>query len=136
MGHLQAYLPLALMVTAALVFALASLWLGHVIGPLRPNPSKDLPYESGIIPTGEASVRAPIRFYRVALLFLLFDVESVYILVWAVIFGGRSLEFASGEVAFSAEAFQRFAFLEMFVFIAILMIGYLYAWRKGGLQWS
>ena len=72
----------------------------------------------------------------VALLFLLFDVEAVFLLAWAVIFRGRGLDFESGALAFTAREFQRFAFLDMLVFILILLLGYVYVWRKGGLEWS
>ena len=136
MNYLHPYIPIALMLLFGAGFAIFSIVAGRYLGPIRPNPNKDLPYESGIVPTGEANVRIPIKFYMVALLFLLFDVEAVFLLAWAVIFRGRGLDFESGALAFTAQEFQRFAFLDMLVFILILLLGYVYVWRKGGLEWS
>ena len=136
MEYLQAYLPIAIIIFLGAAFGVIGLTLSHFIGPRRPNPSKSLPYESGMVPIGEANVRLPIKFYMVALLFLLFDVEAVFLLAWAVIFRGRGLDFESGALAFTAQQFQRFAFLDMLVFILILLLGYVYVWRKGGLEWS
>lgn len=136
MEHLLPYIPIGVVLVVAIGFAAVNLLLGQWIGPKRPNPAKELPYESGMIPEGEANVRVPVKFYMVALLFLLFDIEGVFILIWAVVFRGNHPVFESEAVGFTVGAFQRFAFLEMLVFMAILVVGYLYAWRKGGFRWS
>jgi len=81
------------------------------------------PYECGIDPTTEAHERFTVRYYIVAMLFLIFDVETIFLLPWAIIFMGKDFSFTT------------FALIEMFVFIAILIVGYYYAWRKGALEW-
>jgi NADH-quinone oxidoreductase subunit A len=136
MEHLEVYLPIAIIIFLGVAFGVIGLTLSQLIGPKRPNPSKSLPYESGMVPIGEANVRLPIKFYMVSLLFLLFDVEAVYVLAWARVFNDKTLPYESDVLAFSQIAFQRFAFIEMLVFICILMLGYLYVWKKGGLRWS
>ena len=136
MDYLHPYIPIGMIIVGATAFATITLVLGRVLGPQRPNPSKQLPYESGMIPTGEANVQVPIKFHMVALLFLLFDIEAVFLLMWAVVFRGNHPAIVSGAVNFTAQDFQRFAFVEMLVFMAILMVGFTYVWRKGGLEWS
>lgn len=134
MDFLIPYIPVIMILVLAAGFGAVSLIFGRLIGPKRPNPSKDIPYESGIVPTGEANVRVPIKFYMVALLFLLFDIETIYVLIWAVTFRGNYVDPAFH--GFSALEFSRFAFVEMFVFMLVLIVGYLYVWRKGGFRWS
>lgn len=138
MAHLHPYIPLAMLILIAMGFAAVSLLAAKFVGPQRPNPSKSLPYESGMIPFGEANVRVPIKFYMVAILFLLFDIEAVYMLAWALVFRGRQFadKFETDAMPFTQGQFQRFAFLEMMTFIAILLVGYVYVWKKGGLRWS
>lgn len=141
MASMHPYIPIGVILVLAAGFGAVSLILGRLVGPRKPNPVKALPYESGMIPEGDANVRIPVKFYMVALLFLLFDIESVYILSWAVVFRGRQIAegIEAGAPRFSEIAplqFTRFAFLEMLVFIAILLVGYAYVWRKGGLKWS
>ncbi len=136
MAYLYPYIPIAMILVLGLGFGIVNLILGRLIGPRRDNPSKLLPYECGIAPSGEANIRIPIKFYMVAILFLLFDIESIFILAWAVIFRGQGLDFESGALNFTRSAFQRFAFLEMLFFVVILMVGYVYVWRKGGFKWS
>lgn len=101
---------------------LAGLLLGltFILGPKRPTPQKLAPYESGMRDIEPPSRRFPIKFYVVAMLFLLFDIEAISFVPWAVVL--RQLRF--------------FGFLEMFVFIVVLFVGYLYAWRKGALDWQ
>lgn len=136
MDHLHPYIPIGIFLILAFAFGAVSLVLGSIIGPKRPNPSKSIPYESGIVPTGEANIRISIKFYMVGLLFLLFDIEAVYVLAWGVIFQGKGIEFGSPAIGFTQPAFTQFAFFEMLIFVAILMVGYLYVWRKGGFRWS
>jgi NADH-quinone oxidoreductase subunit A len=100
-------------ITAALLFV--SSWLGEK----KPNPEKLRPYESGVIPTGNARLRFPVPFYLVAIFFLIFDVESAFIFSWAV----------------SVKPLGWTGFLEISLFIFILILGLLYVWKKGGLDW-
>jgi len=94
--------------------------LGVLFGPKKESEAKSMPYESGITPYGEGTRRMPVRFYLVAVLFILFDIEVVFFLPWAVTF--RQLGW--------------FGLIEMIVFIVILLVGYVYAWKKGALEWE
>jgi NADH-quinone oxidoreductase subunit A len=114
------YLPIAVLVTLATLLAFLIVGLGHLFGPRRPTLRKSQPYESGMTPYGPGQRRVPLRFYLVAVLFILFDIETVFLLPWAVVL--RELR-VTGLV-------------EMAVFIAILLVGYLYAWKRGALEWE
>jgi len=114
------YLPI--FVHFVLAVALVALLLGAhaVLGGRKPTPGKGAPYESGVWPVGSARERVPIRYYLIAMLFLLFDIETVFMYPWAVV----------------ARDLGRFGLVEMLIFILILMVGYLYAWKKGALEWE
>ena len=119
------YLPILILLAVATGLAFIAVILGHAIGPRRDTKLKLMPYESGMNPIGEGRRRVPVRFYLIAVLFILFDIEVVFFLPWAVVFskivrGGQAL----------------FILLEMFVFIAILLVGYIYAWKKDALEWE
>jgi NADH-quinone oxidoreductase subunit A len=114
------YLPLAILVVLATLLAGLVVALGHLFGPRRPTRRKSLPYESGMTPFGPGTRRMPVRFYMVAVLFILFDVEVVFFLPWAIVYRQLGL----------------FGLLEMFVFVIILVVGYVYAWKKGALEWE
>jgi NADH-quinone oxidoreductase subunit A len=114
------YLPIAVLVTLATLLAFLVVGIGHLFGPRRPTARKSQPYESGMTPYGPGQRRVPLRFYLVAVLFILFDIETVFLLPWAVVL--RELRI-SGLV-------------EMAVFIVILLVGYLYAWKRGALEWE
>lgn len=109
----------ALLVLSVGMVALITV-MSRLFGPYRPTTRKTAPYESGMKPFGEAVRRFPVRFYLIAVLFILFDIEVVFFLPWAVVF--RQLEL--------------FALIEMVIFIVILLVGYFYAWRKGALEWE
>lgn len=137
MDHLYPYIPIGLLLVVALGFGVANLILGRYIGPRRESQVKSLPYESGMVPIGEANVRIPIKFYMVGILFLLFDLESIFIIAWAVIFTGNGIPFGDPKkVDFTQAQFRGFAFLEMMAFMVVLMVGYVYVWKKGGLEWT
>ena len=117
---LEDYLPIAVLFVISTVLAVLMIALGHLFGPRRPTPRKLEPYESGMRPIGPALRRMPVRFYLVAVLFILFDIEVIFFLPWAVTFKSLGL----------------FGFLEILVFIAILLVGYVWVWRKGALEWE
>lgn len=117
---LTEYLPIAILLLLSTGLAVLVVVLGHSFGPNRPTEAKSTPYESGMRPIGPGTRRMPIRFYLVAVLFILFDIEVVFFLPWAVVFRQLGL----------------FGLVEMFIFIAILLVGYVYAWRKGALEWE
>jgi len=117
---LQEYLPIAILVVLATILAGLVVLIGHIFGPRRPTLRKSQPYESGMRPIGPGTRRMPVRFYLVAVLFILFDIEIVFFLPWAVVFRQLGL----------------FGLVEMLIFIAILLVGYVYAWKKGALEWE
>ena len=119
--NLSTYIPVGLLVVMALIFAGANLLMTHMLGPRREGPSKDIAYESGMNPVGTARKRFNVRFYILAMTFLVFDVEIIFLYPWAVTFA--KLEPASPEAAL-------FLGRVMF-FLATSVVAYIYAWRKG-----
>lgn len=111
---LAVYTAIVLLMMAVLLFLTA--WAGD----RRPGTEKSRPYESGIVPTGPARLRFPVPFYQVAIFFLIFDVEAAFIFAWAV--AGRELGWAG--------------WLQITLFIVLLLVGLAYIWRKGGLEWG
>lgn len=118
------YLPLLIFVGIAVGFGLFAVIVSYLVGQRRPTPTKMEPYECGVRTVGPAQRRIPIRYYLVAMLFLLFDIEIVFLYPWAVVFRD-----------FKA-AFGIFIFLEALVFIGILVAAYVYIWKKGALEWE
>ena len=116
---LRSYLTVAILGGAALVLVSLMLGAGSLIRPRRPQPQKYIRYESGVDPVGTGWSQSQIRYYVFALLFVLFDVEAVFIFPWAV----------------QLETLGVFGLVEMIIFITILALGLVYAWRKGVLRW-
>ena len=114
------YVAIGLMVFLATAVALIAVGLGTIFGPKKESAAKSMPYESGMNPYGEGTRRMPIRFYLIAVLFILFDIEVVFFLPWAITFRQLGL----------------FGLVEMAIFIVILLVGYVYAWKKGALEWE
>ncbi len=114
------YLPILIFLMIALAFGLGALLLGEAFRMKRPYAEKLMPYESGNLPVGEPRQRFSIRFYIIAMLFVVFDVEAVFLYPWAVVFDEIGL----------------FAFIEMVIFIIILLVGYIYAWKKEAFVWD
>ena len=125
--QLSTYYPIFLFVTVILLFAVAALGVAHLIGPRKRTPVKQMPYESGMNPIGDARQRFDVRFYLVAILFLVFDVELLFLYPWAV----------SAYELFKDEAARLLTpiFWELLVFIVTLAVAYLYAWRRGVFKW-
>ena len=117
---LHEYLPVLILFIVATALAVIAIGIGHFFGPHRPTYRKGLPYESGMTPIGPGTRQMPVRFYLVAVLFILFDIEVVFFYHWAVIFKQLGL----------------FGLVEMAIFVLILLVGYLYAWKKGALEWE
>ncbi len=117
---INGYVPLFIFLLVALGFAGGTLLVALIIRPNKPDPEKLAPYECGMPPLMEAHERFSIRFYLLGILFLLFDVEAMFLFPWAVKYDALGL----------------FGFIEMMLFIAILLVGYFYAWRKGALEWA
>ena len=114
------YVAIGLMIALATLVALIAIGLGTLFGPKKESAAKSMPYESGMNPYGEGTRRMPIRFYLVAVLFILFDIEVVFFLPWAITFRQLGL----------------FGLVEMIIFVVILLVGYVYAWKKGALEWE
>ena len=114
------YVAIALMVVLSTIVALIAIGLGTLFGPKKQSEAKSMPYESGMNPYGEGTRRMPVRFYLIAVLFILFDIEVVFFLPWAIVFRQLGL----------------FGLIEMVIFIVILLVGYVYAWKKGALEWE
>ncbi len=117
---LNEYLPLLIIMVLAVALGFLVILLGTVFGPHRPTLRKSQPYQSGMTPFGAGTRRIAVRYYLVAVLFILFDVEIVFFLPWAVVFRKLGL----------------FGLVEMIVFVAILLVGYFYAWKKGAFEWE
>lgn len=120
---LEQYIPFVILFVVAAAFGGGVLALSHLLGPGKPNPDKMEPYESGMVPIGGTRGRFSIKFYLVALLFILFDIEIIFLYPWAVIFLANT-------------AARVFLFAEMLAFLVVLGIGYVYIWRKGALDWD
>ncbi len=118
------YLPIVFLGLFAVLFAGVNLALTHLLGPKKPTRVKLSVYESGVQPVGDARQRFSIRFDLIAMLFIIFDIEVVFLYPWAVVFKKMSAD--NGL----------FILVEMLVFIGILLLGYIYAWKKGGLTWD
>jgi NADH-quinone oxidoreductase subunit A len=113
------YAPILIFLAVATAFPVATLVIARLLRPSHYNKVKVEAYECGVPPSGEARARYPVRFYVIAVLFVVFDVETIFLFPWAVKYRALGL----------------FGFVEMLVFLGILLVGYAYAWRKGALEW-
>ena len=120
---LEPYVPILILILFVVANAVLMIGISHVFSSYRRTATKIAPYESGIPVLGDARERFSVRFYLVAMLFIIFDIETVFMIPWAVAF--RQLAEISGVLI-----------VEMFVFVAILGIGYIYIWKRGALQWE
>jgi NADH-quinone oxidoreductase subunit A len=123
--QLAQYIPVGLLALVAIAFAVISLALSVVVGKLgRHNLVKDTPYECGMAPVGEGSARMSVKFYLVAMLFILFDIEVVFLFPWAVVYKEMLVENAN------------LIFLSMMSFLGVLIVGYIYAVKKRAFEWE
>ena len=120
---LQPYVPLLLLIAFVVANAVLMLGLSHLLSSYRRTPTKIAPYESGVPVLGDARERFSIKFYLVAMLFIIFDIETVFMIPWAVAF--RQLNELGGLLI-----------VEMFIFILVLGVGYIYIWKRGALEWD
>ena len=116
---IEQYIPIGIMILFAVAFGIVLVNINKWIGPRRPNEEKLSTYESGMEPVKTARERISVKFYLVAMIFIVFDIEIVFMYPWAVKFRELGM----------------FGLIEMLVFIAILLVGFLYVWRKGALEW-
>jgi NADH-quinone oxidoreductase subunit A len=117
---LEQYLPVLLFILVGLAIGVAPQVIGFILGPNRPDPAKNSPYECGFEAFEDARMQFDVRYYLVAILFILFDLEIAFLFPWAV---------SMGAIGFTG-------FLTMMVFLAILVVGFIYEWKKGALDWE
>jgi NADH-quinone oxidoreductase subunit A len=117
---LQEYFPILLFIVVGLAVGVAPVTLGRLLGPNRPDSEKLSPYECGFEAFEDARMRFDVRYYLVAILFILFDLEIAFLFPWAVVLRHIGL----------------FGFLAMLVFLAVLVVGFVYEWKKGALDWE
>lgn len=119
-GYLSSYAPILIHLVIVVLLSAALILISWLIGERRPSRGKLTPYECGIIPTGDARQPFAVKFYLVAMLFILFDVEAIFLFPWAVVYRELGM----------------FGFVEMFLYILVLLAGYVYLWKKGALDWK
>ncbi len=119
-SYTEVYFPVLVQALLAMAVAAGLIAVSYLLGKRVRNRVKDMPYESGIGPTGDARHRFSVKFYLVAMLFILFDIEAIFLYPWAVVY--REL--------------KMFAFVEMLVFVVLILSGFFYIWKKGALDWS
>jgi NADH-quinone oxidoreductase subunit A len=117
---MEQYLPIVLLLAVAFAFAAGSFLASKLLGPLRPTGAKDLPYESGIVPRFAPTSRFPVRFYLVAMIFIIFDIEVVFLYPWAVMY----------------HQLAKFGLAEMAVFVVVVFISFAYLVSNGALDWG
>jgi NADH-quinone oxidoreductase subunit A len=121
----EQFIPVLLVLAVAVVFAGAFLGISFWLGPRRSTPVKDSTYECGIPVRGSTQIRFFVRFFLVALFFLLFDLEAVFLYPWVLLYNGLI-----------ADGHGLFALGEMGAFVLVLVVGFVYIWKKGGLEWQ
>ena len=126
---IEQFAYVAAFIGAGILFLGLILFTAKLLRPSRPNVEKLSTYESGEAPVGNANIRFNPRFYVIALLFVLFEVELIFLFPWAVVFGNK-------RIAEEAPAWPTFALVEMFIFVGILVLGLAFAWVKGYLDWE
>jgi NADH-quinone oxidoreductase subunit A len=125
------YAPIGIMFLVAMGFAVSQLLVTQLIGPRKRTATKLMPYECGKDPVGSARDRFSIKFYTVAVIFLLFDIEVLFMIPFAVAF-----KYLMEQQKISGIAFGAVAFVEILIFIATLVVGYIYVWKKGTFDWG
>jgi NADH-quinone oxidoreductase subunit A len=132
----RTYFPVLMLLGFVALNAVMMLLLSHLTMRHRPTPVKQTPYESGIPPLGSAHERFSVKFYMVAVLFIIFDIETVFMIPWGAHFRQLSCAQALVGNACPAGQFSAFGLVEMLVFMFILLVGFVYVWKKGALQWD
>jgi NADH-quinone oxidoreductase subunit A len=130
----QPYLSFLILLAFVAVNAAGLIALSHLVGPHKPTAIKDAPYESGMPPLGSAHERFSVKFYLVAMLFIVFDIETVFLIPWGAIFFPAAGEAVAG--AAGPGPGMGFLLVEMLVFMAVLAVGYVYVWKRGAFQWD
>jgi NADH-quinone oxidoreductase subunit A len=116
----EVYFPVLLQALVAMLLAAGLITVSYFLGKRVKNRVKDMPYESGIVPTGDARQRFSVKFYLVGMLFILFDIEAIFLYPWAVVYRELAMP----------------GFVEMLIFVILILSGFFYIWKKGALDWS
>jgi NADH-quinone oxidoreductase subunit A len=124
---MKEYIPILIVFIFVTGFAVTNIVLSHLVGKRKDTRAKLMPYECGMDPVGSAHQRFSVKFYLIAMLFILFDIEAIFLLPWAVVFKTLSHNAAIGKA---------FVFFEMMIFVAVLLVGYIYVWKKGLFEWT
>jgi NADH-quinone oxidoreductase subunit A len=119
-SYSELYFPVLLQGLLAMAVAAGLLTVSFLLGKRVRNRAKDMPYESGMVPTGDARQRFSVKFYLVGMLFILFDIEAIFLYPWVVVY----------------REFKMAAFVEMLIFVVLILSGFFYIWKKGALDWS
>jgi NADH-quinone oxidoreductase subunit A len=121
---IEQYIPVFLVIAFAIIFAIVVVFSSKIIGPQRPTPEKLSTYESGMKPIGSTHERVSVKYYLVAMVFIIFDLEVIFVYPWAVQFKNLFREIGTS------------VFLSMLIFLIVLELGYLYVFKKGGFKWD
>lgn len=119
-NYIESYFPVLVQAIIAAAVGAGMIGISALLGKRAKSPQKDTPYESGVAPTGSARERFSVKFYLVGMIFILFDIEAIFLYPWAVVYRNLKL----------------FGFFEMLVFVGLVLIGFFYVWKKGALDWS
>ncbi|HZF38205.1 MAG TPA: NADH-quinone oxidoreductase subunit A [Blastocatellia bacterium] len=128
---MKEYIPILIVFIFVAGFAVTNIVLSHLVGKRKNTRAKLMPYECGMDPVGSAHQRFSVKFYLIAMLFILFDIEAVFLLPWAVVF-----KTMSRALTLNGQSGRPFVFFEMMIFIAVLLVGYVYVWKKGLFEWT
>ena len=119
---LEEYFPVLMFIGVAMAIGVVPVLAGMFLGPTRPDPQKNAPYECGFEPFEDARMKFDVRYYLVAILFILFDLEIAFLFPWAIMLKGGTI--------------GAFGFWAMMIFLLVLVVGFLYEWKKGALEWE
>jgi NADH-quinone oxidoreductase subunit A len=123
---MENYFPILMFVLVGIAVGVLPVAMGFMLAPSKPDPEKLSPYECGFEAFEDARMKFDVRYYLIAILFILFDLEIAFLFPWATIF----------KDIVASESIKLFGFIEMLVFVAVLVVGYVYAWAKGALEWE
>jgi NADH-quinone oxidoreductase subunit A len=123
---MENYFPILMFVLVGVAIGVLPVAMGFILAPSRPDPEKLSPYECGFEAFEDARMKFDVRYYLIAILFILFDLEIAFLFPWATIF----------KDIVATESIKVFGFIEMLIFVTILVVGYVYAWAKGALEWE
>ncbi len=124
---MKEYIPILIVFIFVAGFAVTNIILTHLVGKRIDTRAKLMPYECGMDPVGSARQRFSVKFYLVAMLFILFDIEAIFLVPWAVVFK---------DLIYKLSLSRQFVFFEMMIFFAVLLVGYVYVWKKGVFEWN